>query len=508
MKLLKYTVIVSAMSVATMSVTAMSAQAGSLGKLLGKADIEIPDNNCFWTGPYVKENPVTNIAFPDTGAKYWATNFSIPEGASLDIYGRYMHNRYMSFNSYDITGENPTYAPGDAITDIDLNPIFRFAKNPYIEGNRRNKLFRGYKIKVLPGAPEASDPDNTLHSMGQYGERATILLRSYVEDEDTGTTAGEYLPSPVVTLNDGTVITDIAEICQTLEVDSSIINPPLVPVDKYDQMAAFGHPYSLDATEENPNTLTKAFNPSDDINCGWFGFCHPAPTQATGYYANLDNQYVTAVTTNAKPIEYPETALGLPAGTTPRGKVVVGFQKSPELAVAVFKGKLPVTPKTLEGSKRAKAGEVRYWSFCTNEYMSQKVTDCLFDEQITVDEEGYYTIAVSWEEDRPENATAECGYNWLPASMQGDGYLDILEQEVERGELDPSVLSLPNQLGKPRENNPHQNIVIVRNMLPAADFEQAIQNVSSYTDTEAVMGEYAVQYHYESTIDFESRGCN
>ncbi|MDJ0869186.1 MAG: hypothetical protein QNK03_23980 [Myxococcota bacterium] len=492
--------------VAASTLVALSAHAGH--GYLPKKNVEIPDSNCFWTGPYVRENPVTNIAYPDTGAKYWATNFAMPEGSTLKITGRYMHNRYMSYNSYDIAGDDPTYSPVDAITDVDLQPLFRFAKNPYVEGNRRNTWLRRYVLEVLPGAPVEGDPPNTLRSNAAYGERATLVLRSYVEDAGTGNTAGEYLPSPIVTLADGTVLWDVEEICETLDVDSSIVNIPLIPAATYDRMAAFGNPYHLDGTEANPTFLLKAFTFPENISCDWFGACSPAPSDQPGFYANLDNQYVFGMTTNARPIVVPEAALELEEGTTPLGVVTVGFQKDPELAVAVFRGKLPETPRTREGSKYAEEGEMRYWSFCTNQYMSQKVTDCLYDEQVVTDEDGYYTIAIGWEEDRPANATAECGYNWLPTSTAGDGYLDILEQEVAQGELDPVELVTPNALGQPRANNPYQNMVIVRNMLPAADFPYAIQDVSSYAETASVMGEYAVGYWYESRAAFESRGCH
>ncbi len=499
MKIVKHLAISTAVTL-----VAMTAEAG----LGNRPRPEIPDSNCFWTGPYVRENPVTNIAYPDTGAKYWAANFAMPEGSALKITGRYLHNRYMSFNSYDIAGDEPTYSPVDAITDVDLHPFFRFARNPYVAGNRRNTPIRRYVFEVLPGAPAEGDPDNTIRSNAEHGQRATIVLRSYVEDDGTGNTAGEYLPRPIVTLADGTTLTKIEEICDALDVDSSIVNIPLVPAATYDQMTAFGNPYHLDGSEADPTFLLKAFTFAENINCDWFGFCPAAPSDQPGFYANLDNQYVFGMTTNARPVVVPETALGIPAGTTPLGTVTVDYQKDPDLAVAVFRGKLPETPRTRDGSKYAEEGELRYWSFCTNEYMSQKVTDCLYDEQVVVDEDGYYTIAIGWEGDRPGNARAECGYNWLPTSHRGDGYVDILVQEVAQGELDEAELTKPNALGRPRENNPYQNMVIVRNMLPSADFSNAIQDVQNYEETAAVMGEYAVGYWYESKAEFESRGCH
>lgn len=475
---------------------------------------EFSVSNCFWAGPYVKENPITNIAYPDRGAVYWSSRFSMPSGSRLELKGQYMYNRYMSFNSYDVGGTNPSYKPVDAISDSELMPDNLGAVNPYrydLPQNERNSSDRDYTIEVLTGSPATDDPENTLRSNADFGEFATIVLRSYVADSGEGLTAGVPLPTPVVTLEDGQVIDNVEEVCEVLTADSSIINVPLIPPGTYDQMTAFGNPYKVDATEQDPAVLLKAFTFAENINCLWFGACSDTPDEQPGFYANLDNQYVLGITTNARPTIVPEEMIGIDSdpdtNTTPLGKVTVGFTKDEDLEVAVFRGKLPETPSTYSGAIYAEPGELRYWSFCTNEYMSQKVTDCLYDEQVQVDEDGYYTIAISWAEDRPINANRACGFNWLPTSTRGDGYLDILEQEVENGELDASELTALNQLNAPRSNNIYQNLVLVRNMLPSDGFENAIQSVSNYAETESVMGEYAVTYWYESKSDFESRGC-
>ena len=57
-------------------------------------------SSCFWVGPYVKQNPGFNVAFPDTGASYWSTDMKMPEGSQLVIKGRYTHARYQSLIAY------------------------------------------------------------------------------------------------------------------------------------------------------------------------------------------------------------------------------------------------------------------------------------------------------------------------------------------------------------------------------------------------------------------------
>ncbi len=485
MRLLK---ILSVAGVVLSTATAMSAQAGHENKA------EIPTQSCFWTGPYVKENPVTNIAFPDAGAAYWGAKYTLPEGANLELIGRYPKARYMSFNSYDANGENPTYAPVDVIRDVEIKPFLSFAKNPYIPGNKRNTFLRGYKINVASGMPQADDNSNTLRTSVMDGEQAVLLHRIYVPDEGNGVTGGEYLPYPILTLANGTLVYEEDKVCAELQAVNEYIEPPIVPVEKYLGVLKPGGqnywtsqgfaPFGIaPATEENPVSLRKAFFPQVNIACDYFFSCDYEGPQNNGYYANIDNSYTYAYISNA-----PKSFIPVPKSQTrPLGLQFTVEAADPDLAVTVFKGKLPATPTTLKGDEIMTEGSVRYWSFCTNEYYSQKVTDCIYDEQVVVDKEGYYTIAISWADDRPTNATNECGVNWLSMADSGDGFGDMVGN---------SVL-----------NNPHESMVIIRNMTPSEDFMQAIQNIPSQTTTAETLGEFNTTYYQTSVAEFEAKGC-
>ena len=55
-------------------------------------------------------------------------------------------------------------------------------------------------------------------------------------------------------------------------------------------------------------------------------------------------------------------------------------------------------------------GELRYWSWCSNQgFANTRVNQCVYDEHIPVGPDGFYTLVVSREEDRPRNARPECG---------------------------------------------------------------------------------------------------
>jgi len=472
--------------------TAMSVQAGEGNS--PNNNIDIPTDSCFWTGPYVKENPITNIAFPDTGALYWGGKYTLPAGAKLELNGRFPHARYMSFNSYDANGENPTFAPLDVIRDVEIKPDHKNAKNPFIPGNKRKTPLRNYTVEVASGMPQAGDHSNLLRSSVADGEQAVILHRIYVPDDGQGITGGEYLPAPILTLADGSVLSEETEVCAELQAVQEYIEPPTVPANYFAGVMRPGGnqywpsqgfaPFGLAAaSEENPASLRRSFSPQTGITCDYFFSCDYAGAPDVGFYANIDNAYTYAYVSNA-PKSYVPVA---PSQLRPLGLEFTTEAADPELAVTVFRGKLPTTPTTLNGDKVMSEGQVRYWSFCTNEYYSQKVTDCVYDEQLTLDEDGYYTIVISWSDDRPSNATEECGVNWLSMSDRGDGFGDMI--------------------GNPVANNPHESLVIVRNMAPAADFDQAIQNISSQTSTATTLGEYNTTYYQTSVAGFEAKGC-
>jgi len=156
--------------------------------------------------------------------------------------------------------------------------------------------------------------------------------------------------------------------------------------------------------------------------------------------------------------------------------------------VVVIRGKIPATPKTLDGDAYFDTSEaqLRYWSICQNEYYSQRVEACLYDEQITINPDGKFTIVTSTEADRPQNASEECGMGFLPWPENGDGF------SVVEG----------------REDNPDDALVIVRNMQPMNGFDQAIQDTQTPGDEAEVLGEYLPSIEYYTTEEFEALGCD
>jgi len=165
------------------------------------------------------------------------------------------------------------------------------------------------------------------------------------------------------------------------------------------------------------------------------------PAAVAGLYANPDNGYVGAVAEHSA------------------GRVLV------------VRGQAPTVPNTQAGESAATPSQLRYWSLCSNEYRKPyPVTDCVHDTDVPLDTSGNYTIVVSLPEDRPANATAENGVAWL-------------------------------NWGSTETNM----VLLMRNMLPAADFQQSVFDVPS-GQVASAMGTYQPLTTECTTTSFELAG--
>ena len=151
--------------------------------------------------------------------------------------------------------------------------------------------------------------------------------------------------------------------------------------------------------------------------------------------------------------------------------------------IFVLRAKMPTTPKTFDGEKFIKPYEeydMRYFSICPQESLATwRVGKCLYDQDIPVDDEGYYTVVISGLSSKPKNAIKECGVAWTFSPPAGDGAGDVNLSDMW-----------------------------IRNMLPSSNFTFAAQNIRVSGTEEEVMGEYyPVGTYYETKEDFEELGC-
>lgn len=431
--------------------------------------------SCFWARGPISADPYVNVAYPDANVFYWAAVFTVPEGATLKIEGDFPHSRYMSFISYDERGrpiesladyliapagassgptspETGSLEPGWSLigtAHAQDNAGQAASVNPFIPGNRRDAANRHYEVAVSSSAPmEAratgeraeTDSGNILHAPG-YGERnqQVIIYRIYLPDGGKGASGGVGLPEPVVTLADGKVLKG-NDACAALKTRQPLAITPdaasIPPGDYRELLSLPGKPVTWPA--QNPAKWYIQLDRASLIGI-YTGDINPdAPRSEGGFYPNLDNHYV---------------------------RTIVNRKHGP---VFMLRGKAPTTPHTVDGDAVMGDGELRYWSICSNQgFANTRVNDCLFDEEIPLDANGFYTVIVSREVDRPRNAVAACGLAWLPMAEDGDGLID-----------------------------PDVTIVQIRHMLTAPDFAHSVQRVLKQDELEAVMGPYLPQTRY------------
>jgi hypothetical protein len=397
--------------------------------------------SCFWyRGPY-NADPYINVAYPDEGAFYWSANFTVPNGAKLRLKGQYPHARYISFVSYRATGQAV-----ESLADYKISPDAG-AINPFVAGANRNAKARGYTVEIAERADSAEAGDGKLGSGASNNillapklERGnqSVVYRVYAHDTAKSVTGGVALPEAELTMADGKILRGEAACAaldsrQTWTADITALG---VPIPQYRMIKnQKDRPLGWPA---QPNPEWHVQHPRI-ANFTIFTGDHAGSTARGGgeFYPNPDNRYARAF---------------------------VSTQFGP---VLVMKGKMPLIPSTIKGDVKMGSGQLRYWSMCSNQSMvNSRVTDCVFDEQVPLDANRNYTIIVSKEKDRPRNARPECGLAWIRLGDDGDGLDD-----------------------------PHFSLLVIRNMLAAPDFAEAIQNAQDDKDLPK-MGEYLPKGQY------------
>ena len=406
--------------------------------------------DCFWRrGPF-SADPYINIAYPDANVFYWGSVFTIPEGARLRLEGRYPASRYMSFVSYDANGR-----PIESLPDFLIAPDA--GANPFVEGAPRGARAQGYAIEVRNASPEtvraigsreAAGAANVLHAPG-YGARGqqSVLYRIYLPDDGTAPAGGAPLPRPVLELASGETLRG-REACAALRTRQPVAlaaDAASIPPARYRELIT---------QPDRPDT--------------W-----PAQTPAQ-WYIQLDRKSLLGIYTG----EINEKARRSEGGFYPNPdnfyiRTIVNRKHGP---VFLVRAKAPSTPQTVDSDPVMGGGQLRYWSICSNQgFVNTRVNDCLFDEEIPVDPQGFFTVAVSRAEDRPRNARRECGIGWLPMAEDGDGMFDE-----------------------------DATVVQIRHMLGADDFDNSIERVERQDALAETLGPYMPRTQYLQTNQVEA----
>jgi hypothetical protein len=157
--------------------------------------------------------------------------------------------------------------------------------------------------------------------------------------------------------------------------------------------------------------------------------------------------------------------------------------------VVVIRGKMPTSQKNRHREKTwTPDTQVRYWSMTTGGSAPSGVGwMSIFDEEVPLDANGYFTIVMSWPENRPKNATRACGVKWIDFGGGEGHYIGA---------------------------RPWVNIVYIRymNSLSGEAWPQSPANIPMPTKKDpapldaVVMGEYYPKARYTSKAAFEKHG--
>lgn len=415
-----------------------------------------PETNCMWREAATSRThsgaDPENFAYPDTNVNYWASQFTIPEGAKVYLDADFPYARHTSLVSYTSEGERI-----NSLRDVEIVPN-EGVTNPFIVGNNRLEKARGYQAEIKLGEEPSSPEKNTLYAPKTETNEVAVLYRIYVPNKGYDMQAGASLPRFKVVLANGEEKRG-EEVCQVLKVkDQGISKSAVISKEQYSAWANTQQTIGFPA-QSTPKWYT-AYNGVMNVACifklGGLTQCEGVPAERKlNNWATPDNEYVFA-------------ALSRDLGK-----------------VAILRAKAPTTTKTLNNDTVVNDADMRYWSICTNELASTATNYCLYDEEVTKrDAEGYYNIVVSLPEDRPSNATESCGYHYLQSHPRGAGYPEL------------------------GAKNDHVEFLLMRHLLPNPNFKNVIQNTKIWGDEEQVIGEYLPKITYTTKADFEAKGCN
>ncbi len=251
---------------------------------------------------------------------------------------------------------------------------------------------RKWTVTIDPAAP-AIDGAAGNNTIGTPAV-GTVFMRVYVPDNPLDQAGGVPLPDMKVVDASGAT-TWAPSTCTVQQPDGGLI----------DLVNAFGPP--TDVPPSDPPVFKR-------------------PATVAGIYPNRDNAYLASI-----------------AAYQP-GKVIV------------VRGKAPTSPDTQMGQSPATPSQLRYWSFCTNEYRKPyPVSFCAVDHEAPIDGSGYYTIVVSTPAEQPTNATLANGITW-----------------VDWGSTSTNLL------------------MAFRHMLPALTFPETVKNLAPGQLASDIMGVY------------------
>jgi hypothetical protein len=432
---------------------------------------ELYGHDPVWLGPrgrdygnwldHPKPYQIANL-YPDPNSSYWIGQFQLPAGATLILHGRFPDCRYIEFALYRPDPLGSFNATSEALVDNDI-AADPGSVNPFVPGNPRLGEKRDYTIRIVaedtPVRKEDREP-NTLYA-GTEG-LLQMCYRVYLPDVNRDASGDVGLPDYEGLAADGSWLS--AEEVRdhwnqpmsagikagmTLDQWTGLKNAP-------DNDPAL-KPESIPA--RRPPVMERFFN----SKYNFVGVFKPPEARAkishkveTGFGGSSNILYL---------FSWVSRAFG---------------------PVLVLRGKMPKFPNTFlgdgKGLETMTDWETRYWSIVICEAPPSGLSnDGLSDMQVPLDEDGNYTIVISREEDRPENATEENGVAWMDWGTRGEGLDD-------------------------RSNRPDFGMLVIRHQHNDPEWKHNPGQILEPGTEPDVMGPYCPRGEYTDKATFEASG--
>ncbi|MDX6701453.1 MAG: hypothetical protein QOF26_1679 [Baekduia sp.] len=413
-----------------------------VGALAAPARAQAVDETCALALTKLDQG-TTNVLYPDDSARYYIGAFAAVPGTEIRLVGRFPRARYASYNVYDAA-----LRPVDALADAELLPDAG-SSNPFLPGADRTATARGYTARISFAAPPSLREPNTMYaaggSSGVPNPTGVFAYRIYIPDDGQDEYGGVGLPTAAVVQAGSGAPVPPSVCAQVRKPELTAINDQLAQVPS----APTAEP-SATATGRNPPHWRKFVNVASSVGQAFtdnpaFNGAGQAQLDTLGgsggFLSNRHNAYLSALLNR-------------------------GFGQ-----VLVTRLRVPAFPDTRHGAAVMPAGQVRYWSLCQNDPLTERVVACLNDDRVVAGPDGFATFVVSTPNERPANATTRCGVNWLPWGPDVRGAL------------------------------------IYRNMLPAASFAAAIQRAEPDAEPQTMGDGFPVSAYYADAGAFDALPC-
>jgi hypothetical protein len=304
----------------------------------------LPTPTCAWQFEWTPFG-LGNWSFPDTAYRVWYMPID-PQWESLTITGVYPKVRFFSFAVYDDAPVATALA--DHRFDAEMVPD-RGSVNPFHPTASSTGRSQTYTITVIRTDSKA---DNVLRLHSKSG---WLLYRIYLPNAGEGSMGGVPLPSASIT--DARGQTTPLPICKT--------------VNRWSELTALQSEILPPQLETPPHTPPVP----DRI---WFGPVRQPPMRL---WPNPDNKYMVSFFMS---------------------------EHQPD-RIIVIRGKMPAFPDTFRGARVSQPApgfdtiQLRYWTMCIGGLVSpMPVTACAVDATTPLDDDGFFTAAISSDVLRPD----------------------------------------------------------------------------------------------------------